>query len=43
MIAVIARQRVEDTWSYGMLYDLRRVPTRGSLLRPAERSASMVR
>jgi hypothetical protein len=31
MIAVIARQRAEDTWSYGMLYDLRRVTGRPTL------------
>jgi hypothetical protein len=25
MLTVIARQRAEDTWSYGLLYDLRRM------------------
>jgi hypothetical protein len=28
MFTVIARQRAEDTWSYGLLYDLRRMKGR---------------
>jgi hypothetical protein len=31
VIAVIGRQRAEDTWSYGMLYDLRHLTGRPTL------------
>jgi hypothetical protein len=43
MLTAIARQRAEDTWSYGMLYDLRRMtghPSFADLREMMEQAAS---